>query len=117
MEISPEKIEVIVEHREGGPHVKAMRMLTIPQVWAPNVVQGSFKALMFKKRRRMHPECNNGVRHNGVKQHLLLGKKENCEQDTQADPRTGDCKPSSQVSTRVRKMSVRMLWRGWPLPK
>jgi hypothetical protein len=50
MEINQEKTEVVAEHYEGEPHVKAMHMLTAPQARAPNVVQGAPKELRFKKR-------------------------------------------------------------------
>jgi hypothetical protein len=38
------------------------------------VVQETPEGRTYKKRRRTRPECNNGIRDRGARQHLLLKK-------------------------------------------
>jgi hypothetical protein len=65
----------------------------------------------------MHLEHSNSIRHCGVKQQLLLGSKGTVNETLRQTLELKIAKLAVRSSTRLRKTSVRTLWRGWLPPK
>jgi hypothetical protein len=101
-----------------------------------NIVQGIRKGRTFGRRRRVQPECNNGIRDRDVKEQLRLRKKRTDNgirgRNRKRELRLGSVKTYETLgqtvelevmkravgtSIRQRKMSVRTLWKGRPPPK
>jgi hypothetical protein len=70
---------------------------------------------MFGKRCQAQLECNNGTRNRDLKEQLCLGSKgKNVTETFRETLRMEITKRIAGASVRIRKMSVRTLWRGRP---
>jgi hypothetical protein len=75
------------------------------------------KGHTFGKKRRANPEGINGIRIQGIKELLGLGSKGNINKTFRETLELENAKRIAGSSDRIRKMSVRTLWRGRPPPK
>jgi hypothetical protein len=82
-----------------------------------DVVRGAPKGRTFQKRRRKQPKFNNGIRDRGLKQQLRLGSKENFKEALERTIVFKIVKLAAGSSVRIKKMSVKTLWRSRPPSK
>jgi hypothetical protein len=62
-------------------------------------------------------ECNNGIRSQGLKQQLHLGNNETFYEALEQTIELEIVKRTIAYSVRIRKTSVKTLWRSRPPPK
>jgi hypothetical protein len=82
-----------------------------------NVVSGKPKGLTFENRRQARHKRNNGIRDRGLRRELCLGSKEIFYEALGQINRLEVVKRAVESSVRLRKMSVKILWRSQPPPK
>jgi hypothetical protein len=70
---------------------------------------------MFRKGHWVQPKHNNGIRDQGLKQQLLRGNG-NVNEARRQTIVLEVVKLAAWISNRIRKMSVKTLWRNWPPP-
>jgi hypothetical protein len=62
MEANQENIEVMAGHCKWVPHTETAHMFTAPQGWSSDVLRGTLKGPMFRKRGWTRPKCSNSIR-------------------------------------------------------
>lgn len=65
----------------------------------------------------MQPKFNNGIRDQGWKKQLGLGTKETFHEALRKTLGLEAVKLAAGSSVRIKKMSIKALWRSWPPPK
>jgi hypothetical protein len=81
-----------------------------------SVVQGAQKRRTFGKRRRAEPECNSGIRVRDLKKRLRLGSMRAIKKALRQITGLEVAKRAEEFSIRLRKMTVRTLWKVGPFP-
>jgi hypothetical protein len=85
--------------------------------WVIDDVRGTPKGQPFEKGRQTQPKCNNGIRDRDLKQQLTLGSKGDINEIFRQILRLEIAKKIARFSARIRKMSVKTLWRSRPPSK
>jgi hypothetical protein len=76
-----------------------------------SVVQGTRKGWTFGKKHWVQPECNNGIRNRDLQELLRLESKGKVNKTFRETLGLEITKRTAGSSIRIRKMSVRALWR------
>jgi hypothetical protein len=82
-----------------------------------NVLREAPEKWKFEKRRRPQSKRYNGIKDRGLKQQLRLGSEENIYETLNQTIVLKIVKLASGSSIEIRKMSVKIMWRGRPPPK
>jgi hypothetical protein len=80
-------------------------------------IRGQSKASRDEKSRRMLPECNNGIRDGGARQHLLLEKEKILNEAIRKSLRREIARLIFESSIRLREPRDGILWKCRPPPK
>jgi hypothetical protein len=80
-------------------------------------IRGQSKASRDEKRKRTLPECNNGIRDQGARQHLLLKKECILNEVTRQSLCLEIAKLLVNSSIRLWELGDRILWKCRPPPK